>query len=120
MRGIRSWAQEGLCRLPNNSIIFEQNPRRAKKICQSCPVAGECLQYSLIYREQGVWGGFTFKEREYMLAYTPTLQDALIKEAQAQGIYEHRYSIADDYSPKPVQDEEAYWSVPSTFVVEPA
>lgn len=37
--------------------------RTAKKICQTCPVVGECLDHALTYWESGVWGGTTESER---------------------------------------------------------
>lgn len=36
----------------------------AKKICASCPVSEECLQYALeTNQEAGVWGGYAEDER---------------------------------------------------------
>jgi WhiB family redox-sensing transcriptional regulator len=42
--------------------------RRAKDICQSCPVLGECREYALQIREpHGVWGGLSENERRSLL-----------------------------------------------------
>lgn len=38
--------------------------KRAKIICQGCPVRAECLNYALVRKEPfGVWGGLDEKER---------------------------------------------------------
>jgi len=37
---------------------------QAKKICESCPVSRECLNYAYAAGERdGIWGGLTFNER---------------------------------------------------------
>jgi WhiB family transcriptional regulator, redox-sensing transcriptional regulator len=37
---------------------------RAKRICRSCPVRAECLEWSLVtYQDAGVWGGLDEEER---------------------------------------------------------
>ena len=35
----------------------------AKQICKGCPVAWDCLMYSLEYEPFGIWGGFDERER---------------------------------------------------------
>lgn len=35
----------------------------AKAICSECPVRLECLKHALKYKEQGIWGGTTERER---------------------------------------------------------
>lgn len=38
--------------------------REAKKICESCEVRSECLQYALENDERfGIWGGLSERER---------------------------------------------------------
>lgn len=42
--------------------------KHAKKICETCPVKDQCLQYALENRiEHGVWGGLTINERRSLL-----------------------------------------------------
>jgi WhiB family transcriptional regulator, redox-sensing transcriptional regulator len=95
MRGIQEWRVEAVCHSQANSEIFKSNPKRAKRICNSCPVASECFQYALIYGEWGIWGGTTFKERQMMVRSSPQLQADLIRQAKSQGLYEDRFSIVD-------------------------
>ncbi len=97
MRDISEWSREAICRDAETREIIESNPRRAKKICLSCPVVAECLEYSLIYKEHGVWGGMTHIERIRMLRNNPTLQQLLTTEAKLLRLFEKRYSIAEDY-----------------------
>ena len=38
--------------------------REAKKVCLSCDVRGECLEYALAHDERfGIWGGLSERER---------------------------------------------------------
>ena len=39
---------------------------KAKKICSTCPVIDECLEYAISADEFGVWGGKTMNERRQM------------------------------------------------------
>ncbi|MGH9152979.1 MAG: WhiB family transcriptional regulator [Acidimicrobiales bacterium] len=68
------------CRGPQAAIFFppshferkedkEARERRAKAICQSCPVRKPCLDYALGIREpHGIWGGLNEMERKLLLA----------------------------------------------------
>lgn len=38
--------------------------RMAIDICQTCDVREECLDHSLRWEQQGIWGGKTQRERE--------------------------------------------------------
>lgn len=46
--------------LTDKRIVRE---RAAKKICQQCPVIGECRDWARANREPGVWGGETEADR---------------------------------------------------------
>jgi hypothetical protein len=37
----------------------------AKRICSSCPIKTECLEWALEHPEEGVWGGTTRQERDH-------------------------------------------------------
>ena len=40
----------------------------AKKICATCPVKDECLEYALAHRvDHGVWGGASERQRRRLL-----------------------------------------------------
>jgi WhiB family redox-sensing transcriptional regulator len=42
--------------------------REAKRVCAGCPVRDECLEYSLVTREEfGVWGGQDEWDRRVIL-----------------------------------------------------
>ncbi|HVM01911.1 MAG TPA: WhiB family transcriptional regulator [Acidimicrobiales bacterium] len=68
------------CRGPQAAIFFppshferkeekEARERRAKAICQSCPVRKPCLDYALGIKEpHGIWGGLNEMERKLLLA----------------------------------------------------
>lgn len=82
-----SWQHRGACRGPHATVFFpppqferkqERADReaRAKDICSTCPVSGECLSYALEIREpHGVWGGLNEAERRLVLEQrTPSMQ----------------------------------------------
>ena len=35
----------------------------AKKVCDSCEIKTECLEYAVLYETYGIWGGMTARER---------------------------------------------------------
>jgi WhiB family redox-sensing transcriptional regulator len=61
------------CLTADPDIFFVDDPdeegyskfatERAKSICSTCEIANECLQVALDNNYDGVWGGFTTKER---------------------------------------------------------
>ena len=74
------WQVRASCRGPQAAIFFppshferkedkEARERRAKAICQSCPVRKPCLEYALTIKEpHGIWGGLNEMERKLLLA----------------------------------------------------
>lgn len=85
------WQHEGLCRSTNPETFFhpegERGPsrawreRRAKALCERCPVLDACREHALRVREPyGVWGGLTEGEREQILA----AEDAAAAAASAE------------------------------------
>lgn len=74
------WQVRASCRGPQSAIFFppshferkedkEARERRAKGICQSCPVRKPCLDYALGIKEpHGIWGGLNETERKLLLA----------------------------------------------------
>ena len=73
------WQDKAACRGPLGAVFFPPptterkkeklaRERRAKDICQSCPVLGECREYALQIREpHGVSGGLSENERRSLL-----------------------------------------------------
>ena len=45
---------------------FYENLAEAKKICESCPLRIQCLEYALKNAEYGVWGGTTEEQRHLL------------------------------------------------------
>jgi WhiB family redox-sensing transcriptional regulator len=64
------WIDKAACR-SFGEVFYrteEEDVLRAKAICNTCRVKGECLTYALSHRERyGVWGGMTPYEREKVL-----------------------------------------------------
>jgi WhiB family redox-sensing transcriptional regulator len=62
------WKLDGVCRTIDPDLWFPDAPQTgavAKRVCRSCPVIKECLQYALDNNEMyGVWGGMGNSERK--------------------------------------------------------
>ncbi|MFD2024108.1 WhiB family transcriptional regulator [Promicromonospora aerolata] len=61
-----SW-RDASCLTEDPEIFFAGGgvSRKAKKICQSCPVRDQCLELGLLNDERfGIWGGLTRAERK--------------------------------------------------------
>lgn len=54
---------EAACQGVEESVFFTNTSREAKDICGGCPVRTQCLDFSLIFGEYGVWGGMSEQER---------------------------------------------------------
>jgi len=61
------WMEQALCAQTDPETFFPekgQENRTAKKMCASCDVRGECLEFALATDQQhGVWGGLSVSER---------------------------------------------------------
>ncbi len=62
------WAEQAKCKNLDQDIFFDTKQalsrNMAKKICDKCLVARECLDHALInHIEFGIWGGKTPRER---------------------------------------------------------
>ncbi len=61
------WQERALCAQtdPRRSSRKRADPRReAKKVCLTCEVRDDCLEYALMNDERfGIWGGLSERER---------------------------------------------------------
>jgi WhiB family redox-sensing transcriptional regulator len=62
-----SWMDLSRCAEVGGDFHFPEkggSTREAKRVCRSCPVRAECLEYALGHDERfGIWGGFSERER---------------------------------------------------------
>ncbi|GAA1467525.1 WhiB family transcriptional regulator [Microbacterium thalassium] len=62
-----AWQTDALCAQTDPEAFFPEkggSTRDAKRICSSCDVRGECLDYALENDERfGIWGGLSERER---------------------------------------------------------
>jgi len=62
-----AWQTDALCSQTDPEAFFPEkggSTRDAKRICTSCDVRGECLEYALANDERfGIWGGLSERER---------------------------------------------------------
>ena len=62
-----AWQTDALCAQTDPEAFFPEkggSTRDAKRICTSCDVRSECLEYALRNDERfGIWGGLSERER---------------------------------------------------------
>ncbi len=62
-----AWQERALCAETDPEAFFPEkggSTREAKKVCLSCEVRSECLEYALTHDERfGIWGGLSERER---------------------------------------------------------
>ncbi|WP_210480647.1 WhiB family transcriptional regulator [Naasia sp. SYSU D00948] len=62
-----AWQADALCAQTDPEAFFPEkggSTREAKKICTSCEVRAQCLEYALQNDERfGIWGGLSERER---------------------------------------------------------
>ena len=61
------WQDRALCAQTDPEAFFPEkggSTREAKRICTTCSVRDECLEYALGHDERfGIWGGLSERER---------------------------------------------------------
>jgi WhiB family redox-sensing transcriptional regulator len=61
------WVDQALCAQTDPESFFPEkggSTREAKRVCLTCDVRAECLEYALDYDERfGIWGGLSERER---------------------------------------------------------
>ena len=62
-----AWQDRALCAQTDPEAFFPEkggSTREAKKVCRTCEVRAECLEYALEHDERfGIWGGLSERER---------------------------------------------------------
>ena len=62
-----TWQDRALCAQTDPEAFFPEkggSTREAKRVCRSCEVRAECLEYALEHDERfGIWGGLSERER---------------------------------------------------------
>lgn len=69
--GIEEWMDSALCAQVGGDDWFPERgtDMTAKNICDSCPVANQCLTYSIEHGiMHGTWGGVPEKKRRRIIA----------------------------------------------------
>ncbi len=62
-----AWQEQALCAQTDPEAFFPEkggSTREAKRVCLSCDVRNDCLEYALANDERfGIWGGLSERER---------------------------------------------------------
>lgn len=67
VRDRKEWSAESACKDNAGPFMTDYpNKRDYLPICNSCPVATECLAHAIANNERGIWGGTTYRERQAM------------------------------------------------------
>lgn len=65
--GPLAWQERALCAQTDPEAFFPEkggSTREAKRVCATCEVREECLEYALAHDERfGIWGGLSERER---------------------------------------------------------
>ena len=65
--GALGWQERALCAQTDPEAFFPEkggSTREAKRVCTSCEVRSQCLEYALANDERfGIWGGLSERER---------------------------------------------------------
>ena len=65
--GVLGWQEQALCAQTDPEAFFPEkggSTREAKRVCLTCEVRGDCLEYALGNDERfGIWGGMSERER---------------------------------------------------------
>lgn len=65
--GPLAWQERALCAQTDPEAFFPEkggSTREAKRVCATCEVRQECLEYALEHDERfGIWGGLSERER---------------------------------------------------------
>lgn len=65
--GQLGWQEQALCAQTDPEAFFPEkggSTREAKRVCGTCEVRSECLEYALSNDERfGIWGGLSERER---------------------------------------------------------
>jgi WhiB family redox-sensing transcriptional regulator len=68
---VTAWMADGNCRMYPPATFFPSDGAgvdKARRICATCAVTEQCLEYALEHRiEHGVWGGCSERERRRIL-----------------------------------------------------
>jgi WhiB family redox-sensing transcriptional regulator len=63
-----SWFEYAACKDMDTDDFFPekgQNIGDLRKVCESCPVRGRCLEYAIKHNlTDGLWGGYSPSQRE--------------------------------------------------------
>lgn len=85
-----NWRDRALCAQTDPDAFVPDkggSTVQAKKICGTCPVRQQCLDYALANNERGIWGGTSDTERAKMRNGNQTQEQirARIKRAHENG-----------------------------------
>lgn len=64
-----SWKELAKCTPTDTHLFFSSDPKeqkKAKTICQTCPVKAQCLNHAIVTNQHGIWGTTTDTQRKWI------------------------------------------------------
>ncbi len=93
------WKDQALCAQTDPEAFFPDkggSTREAKRVCRSCEVRAECLEYALEHDERfGIWGGMSERERR-RLKRQASCASVLAAGGRPSGRAAEEYSLCAD------------------------
>lgn len=81
------WIDQALCAQVDPEIFYPEKGMSfyaARRVCASCPVVAQCLEYAIENREEyGLWGGTTPKQRATLTTTGRAARQAARRERAA-------------------------------------
>jgi WhiB family redox-sensing transcriptional regulator len=94
---IPGFFNQAACTGVNPETFQSEHPSRiaaAKRVCASCPILSECLNWAVDNLEEGIWGGTTTRERQSLSGAESNLDfDELAERRAARSRLEEDVAI---------------------------
>lgn len=94
------WQDAALCAQSDPEAWFPEkggSTREAKRVCRSCPVRAECLEYAFENGERfGIWGGLSERERREAIRLKRTVRQAIADDTARRIRQAHKAAERQD------------------------
>lgn len=94
------WMQEAACKEHPTSWWFPENShdpktKQARSICKTCPVRIDCLDFALARNDEGIWAGYTMRQRRKLRRAQGTTK--MVVCARCKELYQVQFEDRTSY-----------------------
>ena len=104
-----TWRDSALCAQTDPELFFPEkdggNSREARKICGTCDVRRQCLEYALTHHETGIWGGTSDRERMRMRNAKPGQPTLYNAHREVRNATIHQLAALGTLSPAEIAEQ---------------